>query len=153
MKNYFLFIFLLLSLNSFTQNYGEWELSEEISDGEELYRMGILKKDSFSLTVVENYVDISFMLKDDILTDEIVKVLFDFEFDMGSCLFITYGVPSEDRKYLIFSEELTNEKYFNYLKISKKLKITIIYGENKNKRYLFDIDGMGHICDYVFKKI
>lgn len=42
MKNYFLFIFLLLSLNSFTQNYGEWELSEEISDGEELYRMGII---------------------------------------------------------------------------------------------------------------
>jgi hypothetical protein len=152
MKNYLCFLFLLFSFNSFTQNYGEWELYEEITEGKEMYRMGVLEQDSISLSVEEYYEDITFILKDKILTDETVKVVFDFEFDMGSCLFITYGTPSVDKKYLIFSDELTKEKYYNYLKTSKKLKITIIYSENSNKRYIFDIDGIYNICNYVLNK-
>lgn len=153
MRNFLCSVFLMISLSSFTQNYGEWNLVEEISDGKEIYRSGLLETNFTSLIITEYYDDISFVLKDKILSDDNLKVIFDFEFDLGSCIFITYGVPSVDREYLFFTNELTKEKYFNYLKISKRLKITIIYDENTNKRYIFNIDGISNICDYVLKKL
>jgi hypothetical protein len=142
MKSLFLFLFLLPFVS-----FSQWNLYEEVTNGNDVYRVAEIKLGKSELMLQEYYEDVLFCLHDSTLVSDTQSIVLEITYGLTTKMFILNDLVVNDYS-IIISPDLESEKYFNYLKISRLVKI-ILPKSSPTKCYEFNTTGMTSAYDYI----
>ena len=126
-------------------SFSQWNYTEVVTSGLDVYRVADVKSDSSELSLQEYYGDVMFCLHDSTLVSDTKTIILEITYGLTTKTFLLKYLPIYDET-LIISQNLKDENYFNYLEISNTVKI---FFPVESKCYQFDTRGLLSAYHYV----
>jgi hypothetical protein len=142
MRSWILFLIFLPFVT-----FSQWNLHEEVTSGLDVYRVADIKSGESELLLQEYYEDVMFCLHDSTFISDTQTVVLEITYGLETKTFILKDLIVNDYT-IILSPDVKKEEYFNYLELSRSIKISLV-GTSPTKCYQFSTIGTINAYNYI----